>query len=44
MVTDYGYQIVTEEQRETKPVKDPHFVTLVVSIMTSKNYDNFIVY
>ena len=31
MVTDYGYQIMTEEQRETKPVKDPQFVTLVVS-------------
>ena len=30
MVTDYGYQIMTEEQRETKPVKDPHFITLVV--------------
>ena len=36
MLSDYGYQIMTEEQRETKPVKDLHFVTLTVSaeIMT----------
>ena len=36
MLSDYGYQIMTEEQRETKPLKDLHFVTLTVSteIMT----------
>ena len=31
MLSDYGYQIMTEEQKETQPVKNPQFVTLVVN-------------
>ena len=36
MLTDYGYQIMTEEQKETQPVKNLHFVTLVVNKTLAK--------
>ena len=30
VLSDYGYQIASEEQKEAQPDKDTHFVTLVV--------------
>ena len=31
-ISGYSYQMVTEIQKETQPVKDIHFTTLVVSV------------